>query len=173
MPTDCKKLLPIVFPFSTDLTDVKKSGSISIVMGTILRLNRWANAHTNIGFDILRVALGAFLFYKGVFFFSESNSAETYRMLAAMPGSASNMIIVHIIAMAHICGGILIAVGLITRLAVAVQLPILTAAVIANLLGTVNATGLLQSGICLAICVFFLFYGSGKHSVDYSLKMHM
>jgi putative oxidoreductase len=142
-------------------------------MGTILRLNRWANAHTNIGFDVLRVALGAFIFYKGVFFFAESNSAETYRMLAALPGSASNMIIVHILAMAHICGGILIALGMITRLAVAVQIPILTAAVIANSIGAANESGLLQSGFCLAICLFFLFYGSGKHSVDYSLKMHM
>lgn len=142
-------------------------------MGAILKLNRWANAHTNVGIDVLRVVLGAFLFYKGIFFFSESNATETYRMLAVLPGSASNMIIVHIIAMAHICGGILIALGLITRLAVAVQLPILIPAVLVNIAGDVNFIGLAQSGICLLLCVFFLFYGSGKHSVDYSLKMHM
>jgi putative oxidoreductase len=142
-------------------------------MSAILKLNRWANAHTNIGVDVLRFALGAFLFYKGIFFFAESNSTETYRMLALLPGSASNMIIIHVIAMAHICGGILIALGLITRLAVVVQIPILLAAVFVNLVGETNALGLIQSGFCLSLCLFFLFYGSGKHSVDYSLKMHM
>lgn len=141
-------------------------------MGAILKLNRWANAHTNFAFDAMRVALGGFLFYKGAFFFSADNSAETYRMLAALPGPASNMIIIHIVAMAHICGAICIALGLLTRLACAIQLPILITAVIVNCLGAVNELGLLQSGICLALCVFFLFYGSGKNSVDYSLKMH-
>jgi putative oxidoreductase len=142
-------------------------------MGAILKLNRWANAHTNIVFDFLRVLLGAFLFYKGIFFFSESNAAETYRMLKALPGPASNMIIIHIIAMAHICGGICIALGMITRIAVSVQLPILIAAVFANILGELNDVGLIQSGVSFVLCLFFLVYGSGKHSVDYSLKMHM
>lgn len=142
-------------------------------MSAILKLNRWANAHTNIAIDVLRFALGSFLFYKGIFFFAESNSAETYRMLAVLPGSASNMIIIHIIAMAHVCGGILIALGLITRLAVLFQIPILLAAVFVNLVGEMNTLGLMQSGISLLVCLFFLFYGSGKHSVDYSLKMHM
>lgn len=142
-------------------------------MGAILRLNRWANAHTNYGIDALRVLFGAFIFYKGIFFFNESNQAETYRMLATMRGFASNMIIIHIIAMAHICGGILIALGLITRIAVAVQIPIFVAAVLVNLMGELNTIGLVQSGICLALAVFFLLYGSGKHSVDYSLKMHL
>lgn len=142
-------------------------------MGAILRLNRWANAHTNYGIDALRVLFGAFIFYKGIFYFNESNQAETYRMLAALPGFASNMIIIHIIAMAHICGGILIALGLITRIAVAMQIPILVAAVIVNLMGELNAIGLIQSGTSTVLAIFFLFYGSGKHSVDYSLKMHL
>ncbi len=142
-------------------------------MGTILKLNRWANAHTNIVFDAIRVLLGAFLFYKGIFFFAESNQQETYRMLSMLPGDASNMIIIHIIATAHICGGILIALGLITRIAVLFQLPILIAAVFVNVLGTINDAGLIQSGICFLLCLAFLIYGSGKHSVDYALKMHL
>lgn len=142
-------------------------------MGAILRLNRWANAHTNIAIDALRFLLGSFLFYKGIFFFAPNNSVETYRILDSIPGPGANMILIHYIAMAHICGGILIALGLITRLAVAVQLPILIAAVIVNSIGEWNTIGLVQSGLCFVFAVFFLFYGSGKHSVDYNLKMHM
>lgn len=142
-------------------------------MGAILRLNRWANSHTNFAIDAVRVLLGAFLFYRGVFFFAPGNEAETYRLLHSIPGPGANMVLIHYIALAHICGGILVVLGLITRIAIAIQLPILIAAVVVNCIGDVNMIGLLQSGLCFIAAVFFLFYGSGKHSVDYSLKMHM
>lgn len=41
-------------------------------MGTIKTLNKWANAHTYYPLDILRIALGIFLFMKGVHFVSST-----------------------------------------------------------------------------------------------------
>jgi putative oxidoreductase len=141
-------------------------------METIVKLNRWANAHTNFGIDVLRVLLGAFLFYKGLFLFS-SGSGEVFKMMDAMPGPGANLMLIHYIAMSHICGGIFIALGLLTRLSILVQLPILIAAVVINVMAATDVWGLVQASLALTFSVFFLIYGSGKHSVDYGLKMRM
>jgi putative oxidoreductase len=135
-------------------------------MEVILKLNRWANAHTNYGIDALRIALGLFLAYKGIAFFN----SEYLDNIAGSEGIY--FLLTHYISMAHLAGGILIALGLITRLSALIQIPILAGAVIMNFTGTMNVSYLAQAGIALILCIFFLFYGSGKHSVDYKLKMH-
>ena len=140
-------------------------------MDAVLKLNRWANAHTNIGIDALRFLLGAFLFYKGLFLLG-STTGETHKILQSMPGLGGNLILVHYIVMAHICGGIFITVGMITRISALVQLPIVLAAVIVNCMGAIYVFDLVQALLCFAACVFFSFYGSGRHSVDYNLQLH-
>lgn len=141
-------------------------------METILKLNRWANAHTNYGIDALRILLGAFLFYKGLFLFSNS-SYEADRILESMPGLGGNLFLIHYIAMAHVCGGIFIALGLLTRVSALLQLPILLVAVIVNSMNASNPTALIESAACLLLSVFFLIYGSGRHSIDHSLRLHI
>ncbi|NHF59479.1 DoxX family protein [Flavobacteriaceae bacterium TP-CH-4] len=138
-------------------------------MATIKSLNKWANAHTYYPLDLLRLALGVFLFIKGVDFMSnQAQMAEVIKPFENMPGG---MLILHYIVPAHFVGGFLIVVGLLTRWAVLAQLPILIGAVLVNFLGIMNPTNLILALSALAICVFFLFYGSGKHSMDYYLKM--
>ncbi len=138
-------------------------------MATIKSLNKWANAHTYYPLDLLRLALGVFLFIKGVDFMSNQvQMAEVIKPFQDMPGG---MLILHYVAPAHFVGGFLIVVGLLTRWAVLAQLPILIGAVLVNFLGEMNTTNLILALITLAVCLFFLFYGSGKHSMDYYLKM--
>lgn len=140
-------------------------------MGAIIKLNKWANAHTNIGFDALRVLLGSFLFYKGIDFM-----AHTERIISVLNPVDTfgwTMIIVHYITMTHLVGGILIVIGLLTRLSIALQLPILISAVLLNFVGDMVVINLIQASAALMLSVFFLIYGSGKHSVDYTLKMGM
>lgn len=138
-------------------------------MATIKSLNKWANAHTYYPLDILRLALGVFLFWKGIDFMSnQAQMAAVFEPFQDLPGG---MAILHYIVPAHFVGGFLIVVGLLTRWAVLAQLPILTGAVLANFLGETNMTNLILASITLIVCLFFLFYGSGKHSVDYHLKM--
>ncbi|RDY61169.1 DoxX family protein [Flagellimonas nanhaiensis] len=138
-------------------------------MGTVKNLNKWANAHTYYPIDLIRVALGVFLFIKGVEFMSnhEQMSALT-RPFQDMPGG---MIILHYIAPAHFVGGFLLVVGLLTRWVALAQLPILIGAVLTNFLGEMNSTNLILSSVTLLACLFFMIYGSGKHSADYYLKM--
>ncbi|MBU2906315.1 DoxX family protein [Arenibacter algicola] len=138
-------------------------------MATIKSLNKWANAHTYYPLDLLRVALGVFLFMKGVDFMSNHQQmAEIIKPFQDIPGG---MLIMHYVAPAHFVGGFLLVIGLLTRWAVVTQLPILIGAVLVNFLGEMNARNLVLASITLLLCVFFMFYGSGKHSTDYYLKM--
>ncbi len=82
------------------------------------------------------------------------------------------MFMVHYIASAHFLGGILIVIGLLTRWAIIVQLPILIGAVIINFMGEMHSQNLFLSLLTLVICVGFLLYGSGKNSTDYYFKMN-
>jgi putative oxidoreductase len=140
-------------------------------MEAIVKLNRWANEHTNIGTDVLRVLFGAFIFYKGVSFLD-----ETEYLTEILPGGGSEgiyFILVHYVALAHICGGLFITMGLLTRICSLLQFPILLGAIAVNFTGTMDYSNLIMACAALGFCVCFIFYGSGKHSVDYSLKLNM
>jgi hypothetical protein len=51
-------------------------------------------------------------------------------------------------------------------------LPILIGAVAANFIGPMVPSNLIMALVTLAVCIFFLVYGSGRHSADYYFKMH-
>lgn len=138
-------------------------------MGMVKSLNKWANAHTYLPLDLLRIALGVFLFIKGIHFMA--NSQILIDLFKPIQSMAGGMITVHYVAPAHFIGGILIAFGLLTRWAIIAQLPILIGAIAINFMGEMNSSNFTQALIVLVICIFFLLYGSGKHSADYYFKM--
>lgn len=138
-------------------------------MGRIKTLNKWANKHSYYPIDIVRILLGAFLFYKGIYFMS--NLPILINLYEPVKPILGDMLLVHYIAPAHFVGGLLIVFGLLTRWAIVAQLPILIGAVLINFIGEMNTTNLLISLTVLLLCIFFLFFGSGKHSVDKYLKM--
>ncbi|WP_224482986.1 DoxX family protein [Robertkochia aurantiaca] len=138
-------------------------------METVKNLNKWANAHTYYPLDLLRVALGVFLFIKGTKFIA--NSQYLIDLIEPFQNLAGSMIMIHYVAPAHMVGGLLIAFGLLTRWSVIAQLPILIGAVAINFAGEMHAGNLILSTVALLLCIFFLFYGSGKHSADYYFKM--
>ncbi|MCR8668145.1 DoxX family protein [Aestuariibaculum sp. M13] len=138
-------------------------------MDTIKTLNKWANAHTYLPLDLLRVALGVFLFIKGISFMSDSMMLT--ELFKPMQNMAGGMIAVHYVAPAHFIGGMLIAFGLLTRWAIIGQLPILIGAILINFVGEMSSGNLMLALVTFVVCMFFLFYGSGKHSLDYYFKM--
>ena len=138
-------------------------------MGRIKSLNKWANRHTYLPLDLLRIALGIFLFIKGISFMSDSQILID--LFKHVQNFASGMLTVHYVAPIHIIGGILIAFGLLTRWVIIAQLPILIGAILINFIGEMNTENLLLSIVTFLICTFFLFYGSGKRSLDYYFKM--
>lgn len=138
-------------------------------MASIKQLNKWANANTTLSLDILRIAFGVFLFIKGISFFTERK--YLHQIFDSLGGFASEMLLIHYVAFAHMVGGVMIVIGLLTRWSVWAQLPIIICAFLINFIGDFNANNTFQSGIALILCVFFIFFGSGKHSADYYLKM--
>ena len=139
-------------------------------MDTVKSLNKWANRHTSYPIDLLRIALGVFLFFKGISFIGANQDvADAFSPFANFSGG---MFILTYVVSAHIMGGIMIAFGLLTRWAIWAQLPIFVGAVIVSLLGYGNTTNLLMAVVTLMVCIFFLAYGSGRHSADYYFKMH-
>ncbi|GGW40370.1 DoxX family protein [Arenibacter certesii] len=138
-------------------------------MATVKSLNKWANAHTYYPLDLVRIALGVFLFMKGVDFMS--NHLLMVEMIKPFQNMPGGMIIMHYVAPAHFVGGFLLVIGLLTRWVVIVQLPIIIGAILVNFLGEMNLNNLILATIVLVLLVFFLIYGSGKHSADYYLKM--
>ncbi|MCB7480871.1 DoxX family protein [Christiangramia sediminis] len=138
-------------------------------MLSIKSLNKWANAHTYYWLDILRVALGVFFFIKGVNFISQTETLV--ELIDPLKGFGGTMLVVHYVASAHLVGGILIAFGLLTRWALIVQIPILIGAILINFVGVMNASNLILALVVSVFTVFFIFYGSGKHSADYMMKM--
>jgi len=138
-------------------------------METIKHLNKWANAHTYYSLDFLRIALGLIIFIKGLFYMS--NPLILMETIAPMKNYLSEFVVLHYLISAHLVGGILIIFGLLTRWAIMVQLPIIIGAVIINFLGVMNFNNLLLAVAVLLISLFFIVYGSGKHSADYYLKM--
>jgi len=139
-------------------------------MNTVKVLNKWANAHTYFSVDLLRMALGIFLFIKGIHFIT--NIQYLVDLIAPYDKNwGGGMFIVHYVASAHFIGGILIFFGLLTRWAIIAQLPILLGAIVINFMGEMHSENLIQALIVFGFCVFFAFYGSGKNSADYYFKM--
>lgn len=135
----------------------------------IKKLNKWANGHTHYSIDALRIALGVFLFIKGISFITNSQQLED--VLSPLSNFSGGMFVFHYVAAAHIMGGIMIVFGLLTRWAIWAQLPILVGAVIVNFTGVFVLQNLILSVVTLVLCIFFLIYGGGRHSADYYFKM--
>jgi putative oxidoreductase len=138
-------------------------------MNNVKSLNKWANAHTYLPVDMVRMALGVFLFMKGVYFVS--NIQYLVDLISPIDRMGGGMFLLHYIAPAHMIGGILIFFGLLTRWAIIAQLPILLGAIIINFMGNMHQQNLLLALLTFGVCVFFSIYGSGKNSADYFFKM--
>ena len=144
-------------------------------MNTIDNIEHWADTHHPRWIDFVRIALGLFIFYKGVIFISDK--ASLMNMMNNVDTALFNMAMVHYVAFAHLFGGILIAMGLLTRIAIIFQLPILLVAVfMVNInMGFFSVANNLEfeiSIIVLILLIVFLIYGSGKFSIDDYMKRH-
>lgn len=137
------------------------------------KLEHWADTHHPIWLDFIRLGLGIFLFIKGLIFISNISVLE--RLLININMDWSSFWFAHYIAFAHLVGGLLIAMGLVTRLAILFQLPILAGAVLfvrpGLEYGSIN-TEWWVSVLTLFLLVVFLIFDSGRWSVDHYMRTH-
>jgi putative oxidoreductase len=144
-------------------------------MNTLTKIEHWADTHHPQWIDFVRIILGLFILYKGILFIS-----DTQGLLAIMKNAELqfvNLGLAHYVAFSHLVGGILIALGLVTRFAILFQIPILLGAVfLVNIQqGFIAVSNNTEFGISVAVLVLlimFLFYGSGKFSVDNWMRRH-
>lgn len=135
--------------------------------------NHWIKVHGDLVIDIIRIYLGIALFWKGIYFASHTN------YLVGLMEESGNMwfasgAIAHFVIMAHLVGGFFMAVGLITRGAALIQIPVLLVAVF--YVNYPKAFGAMQqrenlefSALVLFLLVLISIYGAGRWSVDYVL----
>lgn len=129
----------------------------------------WMEGYRHICIEILRMFLGGLIFYKGYYFIE--NISEIYATIEETM-QISAYIVAHYVVLAHLVGGIMLIMGLLTRLAAFIQLPVLLGAVIfvhrgEFLLGA--GTNLEYALLILVLLTVFFFYGGGRLSLDYWL----
>lgn len=135
------------------------------------RMEHWADAHHPAWIDFIRMALGIFIFMKGIMFIQDTQALQTIMRNSQFQWVSLG--IAHYVAFAHLVGGLFIAMGLVTRVAILFQLPILIGAVffINPQRGFYSENAELWSSIIvLLLLIFFLIWGSGKLSVDHLIR---
>jgi putative oxidoreductase len=136
-------------------------------MGTFQNIEKWSMAHNPRWLVFIRVALGISLLLKGVLFIS--NTADLGTIISGSAVINSSNWLGFIITWAHLFGGFLIIIGLLTRWAVLINIPILIGAIL-----FVNAPkGVFAGGselgfsiIVLLLLLLFFVEGGGHYSLD-------
>jgi uncharacterized membrane protein YphA (DoxX/SURF4 family) len=135
------------------------------------RAARDLNQKREFGLDLLRIYLGVGLFVRGALFIARPDSL--LQLIASHGDWFWPAAIAHYVAAAHIGGGILLALGAYTRVAAAVQVPVLMGAVFVTHWGE----GLLSrgqslefAGLVLFMLIVFTAFGAGPLSVDARLR---
>ena len=140
-------------------------------MNMFQKIEVWGEKHHPKWLDLFRILLGIVIFVKGYFYVS--NTDELITMMSNSKFPWVSLTLAHYVAFAHLVGGVLIAIGLLTRVAILFQLPILIGAIIFinSQKGFFSGNSeLLFSIVILFMLCFFLVEGSGPWSVDESWK---
>ncbi len=138
---------------------------------------RRIEANREIYFDLMRIYLGIGLFVKGVQFSQDTTYlTEVVRKAGASAFlfDAIDLFGAHYIVLAHIGGGLLLAMGLMTRISTMFQFPILAGAVY---LAARSENGIFSrnlsldfTALVLVLLILIFLHGAGRLSVDYYLR---
>jgi len=140
------------------------------IMKNINECRRWIESHMDIVIDLVRMYLGIGLFVKGIYFLMHQE--ELTKLLKGTDNMAFGLgAVAHYVIPIHLVGGLLLAVGLLTRLAALVQMPILIGAIIYVWLPEMpffeQRQNLEFSALVLFLLTLIFVYGAGRFSVDY------
>ena len=118
-------------------------------------------------YSIVRIYLGIALFVRGIILFADPAAITTL-------SGAHEMYMWHsYIVGAHLIGGLLLALGILTRIAALFQIPILLGAVFFIHIKQGLITGgqsLELAGLVLVLLFVYLLFGSGKYSIDKAIS---
>jgi len=132
--------------------------------GRYRTLLRWQWTHNTAPTDIIRIFLGVALLIRGFLFLAEPSRLATIVDQSGLAWFA------HYITWAHLIGGALLIIGLFTRIAALIQLPVLLGAVALVHLreGLFAPSQALElSTLVLFLLMVILVFGPGRFSFDY------
>jgi putative oxidoreductase len=117
--------------------------------------------------DLIRIYLGVGLAIKGVFFLLHPETLRTGA--ASLPPALVGMV-----PYIHLAGGILLAVGLVTRVAALIQIPVVAGALVAvnlpRMTGMAAREAFEFSALTLLLLVLIALWGGGPLSLDHKLR---
>jgi uncharacterized membrane protein YphA (DoxX/SURF4 family) len=128
----------------------------------------WISGHPEVVLDLTRAYLGIGLFVRGILFISQTEGLSVLVDLSEF--SLASAALVHYVTFAHLIGGLLLAVGLLTRIAALIQIPILFGAVFLVHLhdGLLSANQSLEfSALVLFLLGVVFVFGAGRWSADH------
>jgi uncharacterized membrane protein YphA (DoxX/SURF4 family) len=134
-------------------------------------IRRFTDSHHPAWMDIIRMLLGVAIFIKGIYFIQSPD--ELLQILQNSKIAGWTFIVEHHVAFTYLVGGILIAIGLITRIAIIFQLPVFFGSIFCCLTdrGFFSVfSDLTFSIVMFVLLIFFLIWGPGKISVDAEMK---
>ena len=120
--------------------------------------------------EMLRIYFGLALFFKGIYFIG--NMTDLFQHISHR-FQYVDFIFAHYVVLAHIVGGLFVALGLFTRWACLANVPVLFSAIVFVKL----KTGFFAAGaefelsvMVLMLLLYFMVQGSGGHSLDSYIK---
>lgn len=131
----------------------------------------WAESRRELWLDLVRIYLGLGLLARGLLLITNTSTGYFIDMLqrADQPWLLGGLML-HYVMLAHFVGGLMLTIGFLTRIAAAVQIPILAGAVFV----VHRKDGLFAMGQSLEFSALVLFLlavitvsGAGKLSLDY------
>lgn len=129
----------------------------------------WGDKHHPKLLDLIRVVLGAFILFKGCLFYQNMPFLRDLIIQAKLIDLSPDAItgILYYVTYAHMVGGALIFLGLVTRLASLIQLPIVFGALFfINIFKNPVNSELWLSVVVLTLLSLFVIIGSGPISLD-------
>jgi putative oxidoreductase len=121
----------------------------------------------------LRVILGLVILYKGIYFVSHWRDLSSVLSQSQAHFGFGSSTLAHLIALCHLCGGLFIAIGFLTRPSILFQIPLVLGAILfvnaPRSVYSVYSEWFLSVVILLGL-LFFLYYGSGLYSAEVFLK---
>jgi len=137
-------------------------------MTTLQQFRSWSAAHHPRWLVIIRIGLGLILMAKGVNFMHDSSVLDRLFYGSAEQAQNNTHWLPIVITWANLLGGLLILLGMWTRLMCLLQIPILVGAII-----FIFQNGMIAPDremplaiLALVLAIFFLVEGSGPVSLD-------
>ncbi len=142
-------------------------------MKALHRFETWGNRYHPKLFDLVRMLLGLFLIMKGAVFFTKYAFLRDIILSSGSLSKSEDMVafLIYYVTYVHLVGGVMIFIGLYTRMAALLQLPIVFGAIFfINILSSFVNSELWLSALVMALLMLFVVIGSGPLSLDHFIN---